>query len=133
MNIYTKDIPESLKQYLKHDFSILDGVDIGTFYAVLDSDNRTIIGFYSSEFGTPTGYTLDYHTQVFVENDESERIEYAVEAIIENGYYMGESTKADRIEHIKDYVREACDWRPMSNESIEAIFEALEEHYSYYI
>ena len=46
--------------------SQLGNVDLGSLYPVLDTDNDTILGFYSAELGTPKGYVLDESLQAFI-------------------------------------------------------------------
>lgn len=41
-------------------------LDIGSLYPVLASDNETVVGVYSAEFGTPEGYELDEKKQAYI-------------------------------------------------------------------
>ena len=47
--------------------SELGSIELGSLYPVLDSDNETIIGVYSAEYGQPDGYRLDRELQDYVE------------------------------------------------------------------
>lgn len=50
--------------------SELGAIELDSYYPVLASDNDTIIGVYSSEFGTPEGYKLDTKKQAFIEAND---------------------------------------------------------------
>lgn len=42
----------------------IKGLDIGSLYPVVGNDG-VVVGVFSSEFGTPSGYRLDEKTQAF--------------------------------------------------------------------
>lgn len=46
--------------------SEIKALDIGSLYPVLGSDNETVIGVYSAEFGAPDGYELDEAKQAYI-------------------------------------------------------------------